>query len=388
MCARAFSTGKLGDGVVKARIVVIGSGIAGASIAAAVAPYADVTLLESENAAGYHTTGRSAAMYLPSYGNDVVRALTRASASFLHSPPPEAEGHDLLRRRGLLTVADAAHEAALDAPAYSGHRWLSAEMAAMLVPALRRELIVGARYDPEAADIDVDLLHQSYLRMARTRGARILFDCRVIGAERVADLWRIACSDGSGIEAEWVVNAAGAWGDQVAGLFGAHPVGLKPLRRTMLLVDPPEGMATAEWPFVMTVQESLYFRPEAGKLLISPADETEDAPSDAQPEELDVAIGIDRFETLVDIPVRRISHSWAGLRTFAPDRAPVIGADPVSPGFFWFVGQGGYGIQMAPAAAALGAALLFDLPIPGHLVAEGVEARAVGPARFHAQAVL
>lgn len=372
----------------KARIVVIGSGIAGASIAAAIAPHADVVLLEMENAAGYHTTGRSAAMYLPSYGNDVVRALTRASAGFLHVPPPEAEGHDLLRRRGLLTVADAAHEAALDAPVYAEHRRLSVDMATMLVPALRREVVVGARYDPEAADIDVDLLHQSYLRMARARGARTLFDCRVIGADRVAGLWRVACSDGSRIEAEWVVNAAGAWGDEVAALFGARPVGLKPLRRTMLLVDPPEGLETAEWPFVMTVQESLYFRPEAGKLLVSPADETEDAPSDAQPEELDIAIGVDRFETLVDIPVRRISHSWAGLRTFAPDRAPVIGADPDAPGFFWFAGQGGYGIQMAPAAAALGAALLFDLPIPGDLVAEGVEARAVSPARFHAETVL
>jgi D-arginine dehydrogenase len=372
----------------RAEIIVVGSGIAGASIAAELAAEANVVLIEAEDAAGYHTTGRSAAMYLPSYGNEAIRALTRASRDFLRSPPLGFAGHPLLHRRGLLTVADTEHVAALDAPLFHDHYRLSPDAALMLVPALRRDAIAGARYDWEAWDIDVDLLHQAYLRMARTNGARILFGHRVAGATRSQGQWQVSCTGGQTLCADFVVNAAGAWGDEIAATFGAGPAGLSARRRTMILVDPPAEFAVEKWPFVMTVQESVYFRPESGKLAISPADETEDVPSDVQPEELDVAIGIDRFQQLDDMPVSKVSHSWAGLRTFTPDRTPVVGFDPAVPGFFWFAGQGGYGIQIAPATAAMGAALLLDRPLPQSVLDEGITPDMLSPARFRQECLV
>jgi D-arginine dehydrogenase len=366
----------------RAQIVVVGSGIAGASIAAMLAAAHDVVLLEAEAAAGYHTTGRSAAMFLPSYGNTAVRALSRASLGFLQSPPPGFADHPLLHRRGLLTVADDVHAAAFDAPLFEHHYQLTREAARMLVPALRPGAFIAARYDETASDIDVDMLHQGYLRLARGNGARILFDRRVVEAARASGQWEVRCANGETFAADIVVNAAGAWGDEIATTFGAEPLGLLPRRRTMLLIDPPPDLTCDKWPFVMTVQESVYFRPDAGKLAISPADETEDMACDAQPEELDVAIGIDRFQQLVDMPVRRVAHAWAGLRTFTPDRTPAIGFDSAVPGFFWYVGQGGYGIQMAPAAAELGAALLLDGSAPLSLQEAGVCTIELSPSRF------
>ena len=367
----------------RSKVIVIGAGIAGASIAAELAIDADVTLLEAEESAGYHTTGRSAAMYLPSYGNEVVRALTRASLDFLEAPPPGFAEHPLLRSRGLLMVADAEHAHMLDAPFLKHQLATTVDEALALVPALRRDSFVAASYDPVAADIDVDLLHKGYLRLAKERGAQTLLGKRIAEAKHTDGCWHIATADGTTLSADLIVNAAGAWGDEMATLFGAKPIGSMPLRRTMLLIDPPQGMATEAWPFTMTVEEGVYFRPEAGKLAISPADETPCDPGDVQPEELDIAIGIDRFQTIMDIPVTRVVHSWAGLRTFAPDRSPVIGHDPSAPGFFWFVGQGGYGIQMAPATAALGAALAMGKPVSQALLDEGVTVERLSPARFN-----
>lgn len=365
------------------RVAVIGGGIAGVSLAAGLAPHADVTLMEAESAPAFHTTGRSAAMYLASYGNDTVRALTRASRDFLENPPPGFAPHPLLHKRGLLTLADAEHVSLLDAPLYHDHYRLGMDAALRLVPSLRRDAIAAARYEPEASDIDVDLLLQSYLRRARSEGAQVLLGRRVRAAAHGAGEWRLATDSGETFHADLVVNAAGAWADVVADMFGARPVGLSPRRRTMILVDPPTGLVFAKWPFTMTVEESVYFRPESGKICISPADETEDLPGDVQPEELDLAIGIDRFQTLVDMPVPRISHSWAGLRTFAPDRSPVFGHDPAVPGFFWFAGQGGYGIQIAPAAARLGVALALGRPVPDPLIEEGLMPALLAPDRFH-----
>lgn len=366
----------------RAKILIVGAGISGAAIAAELASLADVLLVEAEPSPGFHTTGRSAAMFMRSYGNDTVRALTRASHSFLRNPPDGFTPHPLLHHRGLLTVADAEHAAMLDAAVYCDHQWIDVEAALQLVPNLRRERVAAARYEPEAADIDVDLLLQSYLRMARGHGAKLMLGQRVSGASRSGGRWSVTTEAGETILTDLVVNAAGAWADELASLFGARAVGLSPRRRTMILIDPPAHLIVQRWPFTMTVQEDIYFRPESGKLCLSPADETEDVPGDAQPEELDIAIGIDRFQSLVDMPVSRVSHSWAGLRTFTPDRSPLIGHDPAVPGFFWFAGQGGYGIQMAPAAAMLGASLLLDTPLPDLLAEEGVMPDRFAPRRF------
>ena len=367
----------------KIEIIVVGAGMAGASIAAELSIDADVTLIEAEDVAGYHTTGRSAAMYLPSYGNEVVRALTRGSLDFLQAPPEGFTEHPLLRRRGLLMIADAEHQPALNATFFERLQTKTVDDALTLVPALRREAFVEARYDPDAADIDVDLLHKGYLKLAKARGARTLLGERLAEAVRMHGRWQVTTSGGRALAADLVVNAAGAWGDVIGTMFGARPIGLKPLRRTILLLDPPQGMVTEDWPFTMTVEESVYFRPDAGKIAISPADETPCDPGDVQPEELDIAIGIDRFQAIIDVPVTRVAHSWAGLRTFAPDRSPVIGHDPSAPGFFWFVGQGGYGIQMAPAMAALGAALAMNQPVPRAVADQAVALEALGPARFN-----
>jgi D-arginine dehydrogenase len=364
------------------RIIVVGAGMAGASIAALLAAEADVILVEAEESAGYHTTGRSAAMYLPDYGNAPVRALTRASRDFLAAPPAGFAEHDLLSRRGLLILADADNLGLLDAPPYDRLERLTADAALALVPLLRRDAFVAARHDPDAASIDVDLLHHGYLRLGKARGVTMLLGHRIVAASHAGRQWRVTTAGGPVLAADLVINAAGAWADEVAAIFGARPLGLSPRQRTMVLLDPPEGVAVDAWPFVLTVQESLYFKPDAGKLALSPADETEVPPGDAQPEELDVAIAIDRFQALVDMPVRRITHSWAGLRTFAADRTPVIGPDPEAPGFFWFAGQGGYGIQMAPAAADLGAALASGKPVPRAIEEAGVDAETVSPARF------
>lgn len=367
-------------------ILIIGGGIAGASLAHEAAARNRVTLIEAEKAAGRHATGRSAAMYLAGYGNRVVRALTAASRDFLHAPPSGFAEAPILRRRGLLTVAPADDAGRFARPEYAGQERLAPEAAAALVPSIRRHAIVDARFDPDAADIDVDLLHQGYLRGARARGAVLMLGARAEAACADGSGWRVETTRGP-VAADIVVNAAGAWADDVARMFGAPPLGLQARRRTAILVDPPAGGDVARWPMVMTAAETLYFKPDAGMLLISPADETPAPPADAQPEELDVAIAIDRFETLCDAPVRRVAHRWAGLRTFAPDRAPVIGRDPRVPGFFWFAGQGGYGLQIAPALAALGAALLDEGGVRGGVGARDVAAFApllpgLSPGRF------
>ncbi|QNA86315.1 FAD-binding oxidoreductase [Sphingomonas sp. So64.6b] len=338
-------------------ILVIGGGIAGASIAYEAAATHRVTLVETEAALGYHATGRSAAMYLAGYGNEVIRELTVASRSFFQEPPPGFAAAPILKRRGLLTIAEPGDEARLDGPEFRGQESLTPAHAQAVVPCLRADTIVAAMFDRDAADIDVDLLHQGYVRAARARGVTILSNENIVSAGRADGGWSIDTSAGP-IAADVVINAGGAWADQIAGLFGAAPVGLSAMRRTAVLIDPPALAEFDRWPMVMTAKEDLYFKPDAGMLLVSPADETPTEPCDAQPDEWDVAVAIDRLQTISDVPVRHIAHRWAGLRTFAPDRAPVVGYDPALPDFFWFAGQGGYGLQMAPALARLGASLL------------------------------
>lgn len=335
--------------------LVIGAGMAGATAAAHLAPTHRVAILEAEESAGYHTTGRSAAIWILNYGNTDTRILTGASRAFFEAPP---EGFGpLAHPRAILSLAP---EDQLEAMAQMrrigmGLTEISVAEARALVPAIRADYAKAALIERDAFDMDVAALHQGFLRLARGNGDLAL-------RHRAGRVWREGgewCAETTGGEvfrAPLVVNAAGAWGDEVARNAGVRPLGLQPKRRTACILDPAPFAAT-DWPLVGDVAHSWYARPEArSKLMVSPADETDSDPTDAQPDEYDVAIGVDRMQAGLDIEVRRVEHKWAGLRTFAPDRSLCIGEGSEA-GFFWMCGQGGYGIQTAPAAGRLLASL-------------------------------
>ncbi|TWB23702.1 D-arginine dehydrogenase [Nitrospirillum amazonense] len=367
-------------------VIIIGAGMGGAALAAEVSPHARVLVLEAEARPGVHATGRSAALYAAAYGGPDVRALTRASRAFFDAPPEGFADHPLLSPRGLLYVATAEQAPRLaDFLAEIGDsvRTISVADAIAQVPLLRPDYVAMAALarPGSAMDIDVDALHQGYLRLAKRRGATLLTDAPAADPRREGDLWVLRVGDRD-VAAPKVVNAAGAWAERVGQAFGAAPLGLTPLKRTALLVDPPPGHDTDHWPGVFDTDEQFYVKPDAGKLLLSPADETPSEPCDAQPDELDVAIAVDRVQQALDLPVRRVTHSWAGLRTFAPDRQPVVGPDAAVPGLYWCAGQGGYGIQMAPALARLAAGLVLDRPVPDDILAEGLVLANVLPSRL------
>jgi D-arginine dehydrogenase len=358
-------------------VIVIGAGIAGAGIAWELAADASVLLLEAEERPGFHTTGRSAAVYLKGYGNEVIRDLTAASEAFFEGPPEGFTTAALVKPRGALTLVRDDQLERLEPTLRELHRHVpnarrltSAEMLAM-VPMLIPGYAAAGIFDEQAGDMDVDALLQGYLRGFKARGGQLLVSAPVTKLERGGDAWRVAAG-AQRLEAPIVVDAAGAWADRVAGLAGLAPLGLVPKRRTAVIVAPPSGWDVTGWPLLDDIDEQFYCRPEAGKLFCSPADETPSDPCDAQPDELDIAIAVDRLERALPLDVRRIEHSWAGLRTFAPDKTPVVGFDPRSPGFFWLAGQGGYGIQTSPAMARLASRLCLGEAPPaalGHLVA-------------------
>ncbi|HYD38287.1 MAG TPA: FAD-binding oxidoreductase [Allosphingosinicella sp.] len=338
-----------------ADIAVVGAGMAGASLAAELAGHASVLLLEAEDQPGYHSTGRSAAFWAESYGGPFVQPLTSASGRFLAR-------HGFLRARGALHLADSEGLAALDSleAEFGGSvafERLDGDRLRAIVPGLREQWTAGL-FEPSCADIDVAGLHGFYLAAARRAGARLATRAEVRALRREEGGWTLDTAAGT-CRARIVADAAGAWADRVAALAGAAPVGLQPCRRTLvqLRVDPP---APAGLPLVIDALGRFYFKPEAGgRLWLSPHDETPSEPCDCAAEELDVALAVDRLERAVDWKVERVERSWAGLRSFAPDRRPVYGFDPQIPGFFWCAGQGGFGIQTAAAAARLAAALLL-----------------------------
>jgi D-arginine dehydrogenase len=367
--------------------IVIGAGIAGASLSYELAQSGSVCLIDAEKQRGFHSTGRSAALFVPSYGGPVIRAMTRASRVFFDRPPTGFAEHALLRRRQCLFIARSDQIPRLrqmveGIRASGGNLGLVPKVEAIgNVPSLRSDYFSEAALDPDAMDIDVDALHQGFLRGARDAGATLLTQQRVTEVHRRQGLWSID-ANGSRVSAPVLVNAAGAWADEVAVACSARPMGLTPLRRTAFLVDPPKNIDVSDWPAVIDADEQFYFKPEAGKLLLSPADETPAQPGDAQPEELDIAICVDRVESALDIDVRRVSHSWAGLRTFSADRVPVVGFDPDVEGLFWCAGQGGYGIQTSPAMARVAAALVMREDLPADVTAEGIGADDISPKRF------
>jgi D-arginine dehydrogenase len=364
--------------------LIVGSGMAGAGAAYELADRASVLLLERESAHGYHTTGRSAALYIEAYGNAVIRSLTRSSRAFFEAPPEGFCDYPLLTPRGCLYVArpdQAEALAAMSAETNGTMEPLSRDAALALVPSLRPEYVSAGLLEAAAMDADVEALHQGLLRGARQRGADVRLDQNVTAIAPLGDAFRVTCADGATYEAKVVINAAGAWADEVAGLAGVAPVGLQPMRRTALIIDAPPGVDVRAWPAVIDVDEQFYFKPDAGRILASPADETPSEPHDAWADDMDVAICIDRIQTAADIPVQRVVRSWAGLRNFVADRSPVIGFDDKVPGFFWLAGQGGYGVQTAPAAARTAAALALGEPLPADIAANGVSVASLSPTR-------
>ena len=371
--------------------IVIGAGIAGASAAYELAGPGcgggRVALLEREDQPGYHTTGRSAALYIQSYGNPVVRALTVGSWAFYSEPPEGFTDGPLLTPRGVLFVGRPDQLAELDrlaaeTRALAPHiQRLDAGAARALVPILRAEALGGAVLDSKAMEIDVNGLHQGFLRGLKARGGAVVTRAEVRGLQAGPAGWLAETTAGN-FTAPVVVNAAGAWCDEIAVMAGAQPVGLVAKRRTAITFDGPADQDASAWPLTVGVAEDFYFKPDSGRLMGSPADETPMPPCDVQPEELDIAIAVDRIQTATTLEIRRIDKSWAGLRTFAADKTHVAGFDPKREGFFWLAGQGGFGIQTAPAMGRLAAALATGAPVPGDLAALGVTAAAVSPARF------
>jgi D-arginine dehydrogenase len=369
-------------------VLVIGAGIAGASLAASLPAGLKVVLLEQEDQPGYHATGRSAALFSEAYGPGPVRALTRASRDFFFAPPEDFGPHPLMTPRGVLYVGTQTQLPALQALAAKpgiaeATRLVDPVQAGTLSPLLAQGYAAGGLHEDGARDIDVHALHTGFLRRVKAAGGRLVTEARVEALERGDGLWQARTARGV-FAAPIVVNAAGAWADQVAMIAGLSPKGLQPHRRTAMIVAAPEIEGLADSAMVIDVDEQFYWKPDAGRLLLSLADETAMDPCDVQPDEMDIAIAVDRIEQATTLRVRRIERSWAGLRTFVADRTPMIGFDVAAEGFFWLAGQGGYGIQSAPAAGRLAAGLLTRADIPADLVRHGVVAADFSPSRLPA----
>ena len=368
--------------------LIIGAGIAGASLGYRLAGRQKVLLLEREAQPGYHSTGRSAAMFMEAYGTPQIQALTRASRAFYEAPPQGFCEHPLLEPRGCLYVASLEQQALLEQTHAQNLAngtevsLLDRDAALALVPSLRGENLAGAVLEAGAMDLDVHALHQGFLRGYRAAGGELRCNAELIQAWYLDDLWQVELGDGSRVQARQLVNAAGAWADRVAEQCGVARIGLQPCRRSAFTFPGPSDQDFAHWPAVIGVDESFYFKPDAGQLLGSPANADPVEPQDAAPEEFDVALGIYNIEAMTTLAIRRPSHTWAGLRSFVADGDLVIGFDVHAPAFFWLAAQGGYGIQSAAGASRLAADLLLGQPLCPGLVSQGVVPERLSPARF------
>ena len=373
-----------------ADFLVVGAGIAAASAGFFLAPHGRVLLLERESQPGYHSTGRSAALFMESYGTAQVRALTLASRAFFENPPAGFADHPLLSPRGAMMVATAeqraemlAHWEVLRSISPTG-RLLDAKEARSLTPVLRPEQLLGGVYEPDASDMDVHAIHQGFLRGIRRAGGAIAADAEVSALSHAKGVWRVAAG-GATYEAPIVVNAAGAWCDAVGALAGARTIGLQPRRRSAFIFAPPPGCDPSTWPMTGGIAEDWYIKPDAGMLLGSPANVDTVAPHDVQPEELDIALAIDRIQQMTTLQIRRPTRTWAGLRSFVADGDLVGGWDAQVPGFFWVAAQGGYGIQTSPAMGEACAALVRGEQLPQRFAKFGLTPDMLSPERLFRQ---
>jgi len=368
---------------------VVGAGIAGVSAAYHLAPRAKVVVLEREHVAAYHTTGRSAALHSETYGSPEIRAITVASGRFYRHPPAGFADHPLLTPRGALIAGRIDQQAAMQEAAADyarlvpSVRWLDPAETLRLQPLLRPQTAAGgAVFEPEADDMDVAAIQAGFLRGARAAGGLLRLNAEITGLDWKDGRWTIHLRDGEPLAAANIVNAAGAWADVLAGLAGAKPVGLVPKRRTAFTFDAPPGLKLDGMPMAIDFDETWYIKPEVGQFLASPADETPSPPCDAQPDELDIAIAIERIQDATTLQILRLKNKWAGLRSFVADKNLVVGYDGGVSGFFWLAGQGGYGIQTAAAAGRIASGLALDCKLPADIAELGVTDRALSPARF------
>ncbi len=373
-----------------ADFLIVGGGIAGLSAASRLAAHGRTVVLEGEDALGYHSSGRSVTFSHYGIGNSAVRGLTSYSRAFFEAPPEGFCASPLYRPQASLYVATQEMMGQLTALHAEIARftdkveWLHEDAVRALCPVLKIGAcgVVRGVVDTSGLRLDADVLLQSYAKATRSKGGEIRTGQRIAAIRRTGQEWLVRTEGGEEWTAPVLVSAAGAWADQVALLAGVEPLGLKPMRRTIIVFDPPQGEEVAAWPFVHTAAGDFYMLPEAGRLLASPVDEIASDPCDAAPEEYDVALAAAKVEEYTTLPVRRIARSWAGLRSFVADRVPTAGFAPDAPGFFWLAGQGGYGLQTAPAMAEIVEAFATGAPWPAGLAALGVEKEQIEPDRL------
>lgn len=370
-----------------ADFIIIGAGIAGASLAYHIGRQGKTIILEREDQPGYHSTGRSAAVYNSNYGPRLMRVMSKASGPFFFDPPAGFTDTPLLKPLGVMFVArqDQAEtlsaNMAVIAELTEDMQPISITEANERAPILRPGYVAAAAYDDSTKDMDVNAIHSGYLRGAKKEGVSIVTDAQVTALIRNSDRWYVQTKAGE-FQAPVVVNAAGAWADQIGELAGARTIGLVPKRRTAIVVDAPEHCDLSTWCAVADAEEQWYYKPDAGQILASPADETPVPAQDIQPDELDIATLVDRLQRATSLDIKRINRSWAGLRSFVEDHCPVVGFAPDRAGFFWLAGQGGYGIQTSYAMGKTAAALIQGNQVPEEITKFGVTSEQLGPMRL------
>jgi len=373
----------------KTDFCVIGGGIAGLSIAAELSSKANVVVLEWEDDLAYHTTGRSAALYSDLTADSTALTLSKLTRPFLLNPPAGFSEYPLFDEIGCIFVATDAEAELIQnaAKKLENPKILNADEILAEIPIMRTggEDITSGLLEVDAFRIDVGALVQGRRNQIKRNGATISCQAEVVALSERDSEWEVELANGDKIHATHVINAAGAWGDVIAKLAGADPVGLSPLRRNIIVFDGPVDTDMSRWPAIGSISASYYFLPEAGRLMGSSADEVPSEPCDAQPEEYDIALAAHNIETATTLNISKVHHKWAGLRTFAPDRQLVAGYDSERPGFFWYVGQGGFGIQTSHAAARTAAHLALEESLPTEYEAAGITAESLSPLRFRAK---